>query len=260
MIRERIRGKFREWFQPESDKNYYIHVDLAQKHDHCAVAMSHVDGWVTMKIGDKYKEAAPRIIVDAVRFWTPTASKSVDFTEVKDYILSLRSRGFNLKMVTFDRWNSHDMMQQLKANGINSELLSVAKKHYEDMSLTITEERLLGPHIQLLIDELLQLRIVKDKVDHPRKGSKDLSDAVCGAVYNAISLTPPDANKEVEVYSYSGVFATEIEQLRQESDDRLKRNKTIKMPDKPNMPANLRDYLGIEDDEDEMPIDSMRLL
>ena len=253
-------GRFDDDFLPDPDKFYYVHVDLAQKHDHCAVAMSHVAGWVTMKIGDKYKEAAPKITVDAVRYWTPTASKSVDFTEVKDYILSLRSRGFNLKLVTFDRWNSHDMMQQLKANGINSELLSVAKKHYEDMSLTLTEERLHGPRIQLLIDELLQLRIVKDKVDHPRKGSKDLSDAVCGAVYNAIALTPPDINKEVEIYSYDGVFADELNELRKESDARLIKNRTIRMPDKPAMPSNLREFMGIEEDEDEFPIDSMRVL
>ena len=255
-------GRFDDDFRPDPDKHYYVHVDLAQKHDHCAVAMSHVDGWVTMKIGDKYKEAAPRIVVDAVRYWTPTASKSVDFTEVKDYILSLRQRGFNLKMVTFDRWNSHDMMQQLKASGINSELLSVAKKHYEDMSLTLTEERLHGPKIQLLIDELLQLRIVKDKVDHPRKGSKDLSDAVCGAVYNAIALTPPDMDKEVEIYSYSGVFSSEIDQLRRESDERLKKNKVISHPDKRTMPDNLKDFMGMheDDDEDEFPIDSMRVL
>jgi hypothetical protein len=255
-------GRFDNDFRPDPDKHYYVHVDLAQKHDHCAVAMSHVDGWVTMKIGDKYKEAAPRIVVDAVRYWTPTASKSVDFTEVKDYILSLRQRGFNLKMVTFDRWNSHDMMQQLKASGINSELLSVAKKHYEDMSLTLTEERLHGPRIQLLVDELLQLRIVKDKVDHPRKGSKDLSDAVCGAVYNAIALTPPDMDKEVEIYSYSGVFSSEIDQLRRESDERLKKDKVISHPDKRTMPDNLRDFMGMydDDDEDEFPIDSMRVL
>ena len=253
-------GRFRDEFKPDPEKAYFVHVDLAQKHDHCAVALSHVDGWVSMKIGENMKEAAPRIIVDAVRFWTPTASKSVDFTEVKDYIISLRQKGFNLKMVTFDRWNSHDMMQQLKAHGINTELLSVAKKHYEDLSLTLTEERLLGPHIQLLIDELLQLRIVKDKVDHPRKGSKDLSDAVCGAVYNAIALTPRDMNQDVEIYTYSGVFSTEIEQLRKESDDRLIRNKTIKVPEREEMPSSLRDFLGIDDDEDQFPVDSMQIL
>jgi len=255
-------GRFDDTFKPNPERTYFMHVDLAQKHDHCAVALAHVEGWVTMKIGENFKQAAPRIVVDAVRFWTPTASKSVDFTEVKDYITSIRERGFNLKLVTFDRWNSHDMMQQLGVHGIKTEILSVAKKHYEDMSLTLTEERLHGPKIQLLIDELLQLRIVKDKVDHPRKGSKDLSDAVCGAVYNSIVLTPPDADQEVEVYSYDGVFSAEIEDLRKESDARLIKNRTIKMPDKPDMPSTLRNFLGMHDgdEEDDFPVDSVRIL
>ena len=253
-------GRFDDHFAPKDDTNYFIHVDLAQKHDHCAVALSHVDGWVTMKIGENYKEAAPKIVVDAVRFWTPTKDKSVDFEEVKDYIISLKQKGFNLKMVTFDRWNSHDLMQQLKAYGINTELLSVAKKHYEDMSLCITEERIYGPNIQLLIDELLQLRIVKDKVDHPRKGSKDLSDAVCGAIYNATALTPRDINQEVSLYTYGTVFQGEIERLREESDARLKNSNTIKLPESREMPANLRDFMGIDEDEDAMPVDSMRIL
>lgn len=251
-------GRFDDHFVPDPEKTYFMHVDLAQKHDHCAVALTHVDGWVTMKIGEQYKEAAPRIIVDAVRYWTPTASKSVDFTEVKNYITSIRDRGFNLKMVTFDRWNSHDMMQQLGVHGIKTEILSVAKKHYEDMSLTLTEERLHGPNIQLLIDELLQLRIVKDKVDHPRKGSKDLSDAVCGAVYNAIVLTPPDSEREVEVYNYSGVFAGEIEQLRRESEERLKN--TIRMPERKVMPTDIRDFFDDDESEYKDIVDNFRIL
>ena len=251
-------GRFDDDFRPQENVKYFMHVDLAQKHDHCAVALAHVAGWVSMKIGDNYKQAAPRVVVDAVRYWTPTASKSVDFTEVKDYITSVRDRGFNLKLVTFDRWNSHDMMQQLGVHGIKTEILSVAKKHYEDMSLTLTEERLHGPKIQLLVDELLQLRIVRDKVDHPRKGSKDLSDAVCGAIYNSIALTPPDADKEVEIYTYGGVFADEIQKLKEESDARLKN--VIRMPDKPEMPTNLREFMGIEEDEDEIPVDSFRIL
>ena len=251
-------GRFDDDFKPNPDRTYFMHVDLAQKHDHCAVALAHVEGWVTMKIGEQYKEAAPRVVIDAVRYWTPTASKSVDFTEVKNYITGIRERGFNLKLVTFDRWNSHDMMQQLGVHGIKTEILSVAKKHYEDMSLTLTEERLHGPKIQLLIDELLQLRIVKDKVDHPRKGSKDLSDAVCGAIYNSIALTLPDQDQEVEIYTYSGVFADELAQLKLESDERLKH--TIKMPERREMPQDIRDFFDDEDSEYKDIVDNFKIL
>ena len=198
-------GRLEDWFKPDLEKDYFIHVDLAQKHDHCAVAMGHVSKWVDIKVTDTYSQPAPIVTIDAVRFWTPTPDKSVDFTEVKDYILSLRTRGFNIKTCTFDRWNSHDMMQQLKKYGINTEILSVSKKHYDDMAMVVLEERLSGPHIPLLIDELLQLRIIRDKVDHPRKGSKDLADAVCGAVYNSISRTRMRHDEEIKIHDYDSM-------------------------------------------------------
>jgi len=207
-------GRFAEWFQPDEDKMYFVHVDLAQKHDHCAVALSHVESWVSMKIADKMTNAAPKVIIDAVRWWTPTSDKSVDFSEVKDYILQLRQRGFNLRLVTFDRWNSFDLMNELKVYGINTEILSVAKKHYEDFAMVVTEERVHGPRIELLTDELLQLRIIKGKVDHPRKGSKDLADAVCGAIYNSIAHTPKDLNKEIEIYNYSSFEHDDDERVK----------------------------------------------
>ena len=197
-------GRFEEWFLPKDDTEYFIHVDLAQKHDHCAVSMAHIEKFVSVKVTDTYSQPAPIVKVDAVMYWTPTSDKSVDFGEVRDYILSLRSRGFNIRVCTFDRWNSHDMMQQLKQYGINTETLSVAKKHYDDMAMVVLEERLNGPHIPLLVDELLELRIMRDKVDHPRKGSKDLADAVCGSIYNAISLTRA-AFGDIEVHDSSSV-------------------------------------------------------
>ena len=196
-------GRFAEWFQPEENKEYFIHVDLAQKHDHCAVAMAHVDKWVKVSSFNDYDVVNPFVVVDAVRWWTPTADKAVEFKDVKNYILELRARGFNVRKVTFDRWNSFDIMNELKGQGMNSETLSVAKKHYEDMAMIIAEERVIGPAIKILTDELLQLRIIRDKVDHPRKGSKDLSDAVCGAIYNAISGTSKQIGlKEIEVHTW----------------------------------------------------------
>jgi len=198
-------GRLENWFIPDPEKEYFLHVDLAQKHDHCAVAMSHVSKFVNVKVTDTYSQPAPIVEVDAVRYWTPTADKSVDFTEVRDYILSLRAAGFNIRLCTFDRWNSHDMMQQLKQYGINTETLSVAKKHYDDMAMVVLEERLHGPNIRLLVDELLQLKIMRDKVDHPRKGSKDLADAVCGSIYNAISKTRKVNNDEIDIHTYDSM-------------------------------------------------------
>lgn len=231
-------GRLEEWFKPEEDKKYFIHVDLAQKHDHCAVSLAHVERWVNVKVTNEYSQPAPIVVVDAVRYWTPTPDKSVDFTEVKDYILSLKTRGFDIGICTFDRWNSHDMMQQLKQYGINTEILSVAKKHYDDMAMIILEERLNGPHIDLLIDELLQLKIMRDKVDHPRKGSKDLADAVCGSIFNAISRTRPDINNQIDVHTY--------ESMNYDSDFGSKEDPdtvSYNMIRAPRMPDNLREAM-----------------
>jgi hypothetical protein len=230
-------GRMESWFKPDPDKEYFMHVDLAQKHDHCAVAMSHVKNWVNIKVTDTYSQPAPIVEVDAVRYWTPTTDKSVDFSEVRDYILSLRAAGFNIKLCTFDRWNSHDMMQQLKQYGINTETLSVAKKHYDDMAMIVLEERLSGPHVPLLIDELLQLKIMRDKVDHPRKGSKDLADAVCGSIYNSIIRTKRDSSEEVQIHTYDTLTWDREEET-------AVRGNLIRAP---KMPDHLKDVLeGME--------------
>ena len=229
-------GRFAGWFQPEEDRVYYLHVDLAQKHDRCAVAMAHVDHWTTQRVMGSNKITAPYVVVDAIRYWTPTSDKSVDFTEVKDFILDLKRRGFDIQMVTFDRWNSHDMMAQLREYGLKSETLSVAKKHYEDMALAIYEDRCRGPFNPILIKELLKLRINKDKVDHPRSGSKDLADATCGAIYNAIALTPKKLDRTIEVY-------TSRDRMKPDNLDKQNGEDGVIRPPR-SMPAELSDSMS----------------
>jgi phage terminase large subunit-like protein len=229
-------GRFTDWFVPKEETEYFIHVDLAQKHDHCAVSMAHVDKWVKIDTFNDYDVINPFVIVDAIRWWTPTADKTVDFKDVKNYILELRSRGFRIKLVTFDRWNSFDIMNELKSVGMNSETLSVAKKHYEDMQMLVAEERIYGPHTNLLIDELLQLRIIRDKVDHPRKGSKDLADAVCGSIYNAI-VNSSRGTKEIEVHNFKDFRPSSHKDLYDEYSKPI-----TKRPDE--MPKDVADFLS----------------
>jgi phage terminase large subunit-like protein len=189
-----VIGPFRDdwsWrahFKPDKERSYYLHVDLAYKHDRAAVAMASVDRWATIKYGDGVQHTAPVVRIDAVRYWTPTATQNVDLEEVKNFVVSLKRAGFPIKLVTFDRWNSVGYRQQLQSDfHIKTDLLSVAKPHYEDFALAMNENRLRGYDLPLLTDELVGLRIIRgNKVDHPRKGSKDVSDAVVGAVYNAI--------------------------------------------------------------------------
>jgi hypothetical protein len=196
--------RFDESFKPDPEKIYYIHADLAQKHDKCAVAIAHVDKWVNIQVIKDYEQVAPMVIVDAVAWWEPKAEGPVNLSEVKQWIINLRRQGFNIGVVSFDRWQSFDIQQELKAVGIKTDTVSVAKRHYEDLAMMIYEERVAIPRIPLLLEEMSELKIMKNtRVDHPRKKSKDLADAVCGAVFGAISHTPKDSNHEIEIHTWS---------------------------------------------------------
>jgi hypothetical protein len=195
--------RFDESFKPDPDKVYYVHADLAQKHDKCAVAIAHVDKWVNIQVINNYEQVAPIVVVDAVAWWEPKVEGPVNLSDVKQWIQNLRRLGFNIGMVSFDRWQSFDIQNELKQVGMRTDTVSVAKKHYEDMAMLVYEERLAMPAIDLLFEELTELKIMKNnRIDHPRKKSKDLADAVCGAIFGAISHTPKDNNAEVEIHTF----------------------------------------------------------
>jgi hypothetical protein len=224
--------RFDTTFVPDPDKIYYVHADLAQQHDKCAVAIAHVDKWVNIQVIKDYQQVAPVVVVDAVAYWEPRIEGPVNLSEVKQWIQNLRRLGFNIGLVSFDRWQSFDIQNELKQVGMRTDTVSVAKKHYEDMAMLIYEERLAMPAIDLLFEELTELKIMRgNKVDHPRKKSKDLADAVCGAVFGAISHTPRDMNTEIEIHTFRDRPKTQL-------DNRPDNVITYKP-----MPKDVQDYL-----------------
>ena len=228
--------RFAENFKPDPTKKYYVHADLAQKHDKCAVAIAHVDKWVNIQVINNYEQVAPIVVVDAVAWWEPKVEGPVNLSEVKQWIQNLRRIGFDIGMVSFDRWQSFDIQNELKQVGMKTDTVSVAKKHYEDMAMLVYEERLAMPAIDLLFDELTQLKIMKnDRVDHPRKKSKDLADAVCGAIFGAISHTPKNIDTEVEVHTFKDRPKTPEEQFDLESRNVIQY--------KPSQIEEIKDYL-----------------
>ena len=222
--------RFDAGFKPDPDKVYYVHADLAQRHDKCAVAIAHVERWVNIQVIKDYEQVAPVVVVDAVAWWEPKIEGPVNLSEVKQWIQNLRRQGFNIGLVSFDRWQSFDIQQELKAVGIKTDTVSVAKKHYEDLAMMVYEERIAIPMIPLLLEEMTELKITDNgkRVDHPRKKSKDLADAVCGAVFNAISHTTKDSNLEIEVHTWSSASKVDkqnhgmVEYTNQEMPDDIK--------------------------------------
>jgi hypothetical protein len=71
-----------------------------------------------------------------------------------------------------------------------------------------------------------------NRVDHPRKKSKDLADAVCGAVFGAISHTSRDSNLEIDIHTWS-------------SASRLaEKQRAMVELDTEEMPDDVRNYLS----------------
>jgi hypothetical protein len=224
--------------KPDEGKQYFIHVDLALVQDNAAVAMAHVEDFKSFKIGHTILDPAPHVVVDLVRYWKPGPNRPLDFSDIREFIVSLRRKGFNIIKVTFDRWNSNQIITQLNEVGIFAEKLSVARDHYNELALTMGENRLVGPEEKVLISELKTLIINdKGKVDHPGRTGNDLADAVCGAVFNSTSLTIMDTGG-AEVVTYEDI-------RRQREDERRQQYMSqgvIHMP-RATMPAEIEGFL-----------------
>lgn len=155
--------------KPEEGKLYFIHVDLARVQDNCAVSMAHVDRF-QKAIFDQAGEISPYVIVDLVRYWKPDRDRPIDFSDVREFIISLNRAGFPIQLVTFDRWNSDLTIEQLNSVGIKAEKLSVGRDHYSELALLMGQNMMQGPDVALLKTELKKLIVLPNgSVDHVNK-------------------------------------------------------------------------------------------
>lgn len=224
----------------DNEKKYFMHVDLARVQDNCAVAMAHVEKW-QKTIFDGEGEVVPYVVVDMVRYWKPDRSRPVDFSDVRDFIVSIDRYGYNLDLVTFDRWNSDQTIQYLNEQGIKAEKLSVDRDQYTDLATLMGEHRIHGPDVELLRSELKKLVVLPNgKVDHTNKSSKDLSDAVAGAVWNAAVHTPRQLT--IEVVTYADMMKARREEAALKA--KKKENDNVIRAPKQNIPADVEAFLA----------------
>ena len=154
---------------------HYIHVDLSLKRDSTGLAMVH--------------DEAGLIIADLMLRIKPPIGGEIKFSDIRDIILELQNRGFLISEVTYDGWQSIDSIQILQAKGINCSVLSVDKdsRAYDVLKGKIYDGKFKCYRYEPFIEEMRRLEFIEGKkVDHPPKGSKDVADAVAGAVYNIV--------------------------------------------------------------------------
>lgn len=192
-------GTFKPWFNNSDGHTRFIHVDLALKRDRAALCMAHCAGFKEIKTSMGI-EQLPIINIDLVHSWEASVGAEINFASIRQMIVDL-NRKFEVGLVTFDRWQSIEMIQSLRSMGINSDFHSVKKTDYDTLMSCMYDTRLRGYWNELLVEEeLLKLRLYgNNKIDHPSTGSKDLADALAGAVFNCLDKVSIDSEIEIEI-------------------------------------------------------------
>ena len=181
----------------EYSKDYYVHVDLAKKIDRAAIAMGHVERYVQIDLGAEKLSPSPVVQIDLLRYWAPTQTQEIDFAEIRDFIIELNKR-FNIRKVTFDQWGAHQMVEHLLAAGVNAEKFSLSVPEYNELRLTIGEQRIEGPEEEELLIEMKNLVVNRvGKVDHKPGYHNDLTEAVCGATVHCVRSATGMAEVEI---------------------------------------------------------------
>jgi hypothetical protein len=196
-------GSFKRWFNNSDGHTRFIHIDLGLKRDRAALCMVHCSGFKEIKTSIGV-ETLPIVNVDLIYSWEASHGNEINFASVRQMIVDL-CRKFDVGKVTFDRWQSVEMIQTLRSQGINADFHSVKKTDYDTLMTSIYDTRLRGYWNELLVEEeLLKLRLfANNKIDHPSSGSKDLADALAGSVFNCMRNVSVDSEIEIEILSSS---------------------------------------------------------
>jgi len=179
---------------------YGVHVDLAKgaRGDCAGLTLGHFYPILNPFLEGEQERG---FYIDLkIQLKTKNIEGEIKFENIRQFIYKLiDERNFDIKVVTFDGWQSLDSIQQMNARGIESYVLSVDKdtKAYdllkEYLYKNTEKKRYLDYyHYNVFLRELEELRFEGGKIDHPEismkrdaeegdeRGSKDVSDSAAG--------------------------------------------------------------------------------
>ena len=180
----------------------FIHLDMSLSGDKTGIAGT----WITGKRpGIVGIESTGRELEYKAAFSVSVAAPKgyqVSFEKTRNFIRWLRDKGFAIKCISMDTYQSANMAQSLVSDGFKTQILSVDRvdtvgtenghparvcKPYAFFKSTIYERHLKLYHkCNLLTEEIANLERLSDgHVDHPKNGSKDQADAMCGSLFTA---------------------------------------------------------------------------
>lgn len=223
-------SQYKDYFDWEKlDKRYmnkplFVHLDMSVSGDKTGIAGVWIIGKKPSGDGNQGKD-----LFYQVAFSTSIKApkgRQISFEKNRNFIRWLKEKGFKVKEITSDTYQSYDLQQQLTAEGFKCSMLSVDRvetpsgekvgvcKPYEYLKNTIYEQRIKLYETSLLHNELVQLEKNNNNghIDHPnegRTGSKDQADALCGATFTA--------SKYAEEFAYD--YGENLELLLEVNED-----------------------------------------
>lgn len=169
----------------------YVHIDLSKSKDRCGIAVVKVDGHKAIldeKTG--VREYLPAFVVEMAVSIKPSAAKEIDISEVRQWVMLLHTYyGFRLGSVTYDGYQSAESMMMWRKAGVPSFHVTndTTTEVYDAFKSALYQDR-----VDIIESEVLRIELGQleqndktGKIDHPPKGSKDVSDAVSSACYAA---------------------------------------------------------------------------
>ena len=133
-----------------------------------------------------------KVVVDVARAWPAPFDPSVIVAEASELL-----KGYGILNIVGDNYGGEWPVTQFRANGVSYERCEKSKSElYLAMIPVVNAHNIELPDNRKLIDELRRLerrraRTGRDIIDHPARGSDDLSNATAGACW---LLTNTDKN------------------------------------------------------------------
>lgn len=170
----------------------FIHIDGSLTGDRTGITSVGVSG---MKQSKQYNGADEYVSQEmtykhifTIGVKAPEGSE-ISFEKTRQFIYYLRAHQFNIIGISIDGFQSADMRQILTAQGYKTDIISLDRSPdgYLALRSAMNDGRIGLIQIDELEVELVQLQrdVRTGKLDHPPEGSKDLSDSLAGALFNA---------------------------------------------------------------------------
>jgi hypothetical protein len=200
--------------------NYWVSLDLSLSKDRTGIAFTRVAGTTELERFDR-SDGTNKLFQDNI-YQTDLlialknkANQQIPLYKLEAFLLEMSQAGYQIAGISFDQFQSADLMQRLTNLGYNVEYISVDRdrRAYDTFRLVLLERRIRLPNHFILRKELLQLVDRGTKIDHPEqvainkseetRPSKDLTDAIAASLWQCIEKGEKDSKAFIALKSYS---------------------------------------------------------